>query len=282
MRQVIVAIADSHAGSKYGLLNPATQLYDQNAETYYSPAMTATQRYLWANYTESIQRAMDIANGDEVILIHNGDATHGTYFRSELVSTAAADQITIAYNNLAPWYEHENLKHVRIVSGTGVHAMGEGSSEILITQMLQRAYPQVDTKIITHGAITVQGVPVDVAHHGPHPGSRDWLSGNVARFYLRDLLYAEERAGRKPPRLVLRAHYHRPVHEYLEMGESEADLFILPPLCLFDEHAIKATASAFTSTTGITLFEVVDGELIHTRGRHRLYQTIDVRQREDL
>jgi hypothetical protein len=137
----------------------------------------------------------------------------------------------------------------------------------------------VDTQIKTHGIFNVRGLLVDCAHHGPYPGSRDWLRGNVARFYLRDMMYREILAGRKPPRLVLRAHYHNPVHEYLEMRGYQADLFVLPSWSLLDDYAMKATQSANEVTNGITLFEIINGELVRDE---RIYYKLDVREKEEL
>jgi len=74
-----------------------------------------------------------------------------------------------------------------------------------------------DIKMCQHGLLDIDGVTIDYAHHGPFPGSRSWLKGNIARYYLRDLMMREIMNGNSPPKLVVRAHYHTPVEEYLKI-----------------------------------------------------------------
>lgn len=278
-RTVVIALADIHSGCKFSLMNPNTELYDEDEDESIIPTPTASQDKLWGIYTEAKQTAFEFAADDEMILIHDGDLTHGDRFKVELVSDRLADQIVIAEMNLAPWYEYPHLTRVRIIRGTGVHTMGQGSSEMIVGNYLKKAFPKVDTGYKIHSLVEIDHVPFDVAHHGPYPGGRDWLRGNVARFYLRDLMYREIRRGNIPPRIVLRAHYHQPVHEYLEMNGDASDIFILPSMSMLDEHAQKATQSNDEVTNGITLFEIIDGELASFK---RLYTKTDVRQKEVL
>jgi hypothetical protein len=175
------------------------------------------------------------------------------------------------------WYQYPNLKSMTVGSGTGAHNFGESSSSILVVNGLRAAYPKVDTSMIIHCLADYNGVNVDYAHHGPHPGSRSWLKGNVARFYLRDLMLQEICAGAAPPRLVLRAHFHEPIHETLETGGYTSELFITPALCMLGEHAVQATRSTPRACVGTTLFEIVDGEIVKC---HRLYQTLDIRTKK--
>lgn len=278
-RTIVAALADIHSGCKLSLMNPATELYDEDKDKTFTPTLTASQEKLWKIYTEGIHAAFEFAADDGMVLLHNGDLTHGDRFKVELVSDRMADQIEIAEMNLIPWYDYPHLTHVRIIRGTGVHTLGQGSSEILVSNYLSKAFPKVDTSYKIHYLAEIDQVTFDVAHHGPHPGSRDWLRGNVARFYLRDLMYREIRRGNVPPRVILRAHYHQPVHEYLEMNGDASDIYILPSLSMLDEHAQKSSQSADEVTNGITLFEIIDSELASVK---RLYTKTDIRQREIL
>lgn len=279
-RTVVVALADFHSGCKLALLNPATRLYDDVKEKNYTPAPTYSQEKLWNEiYVPGITETFEFAADDEMIIFHDGDLTHGDRFKVELVSDRLSDQMDIAEMNLSPWYTYPHLTKVRIMRGTGVHVMGQGSSEIIVSNYLTKKFPGVDTGYKIHYLPEIDNVIFDIAHHGPHPGGRDWLRGNVARYYLRDLMYREQRRKNIVPRVVLRAHYHTPVHEFLEMGSDCSDLFILPSMSMLDEHSAKATQSADEVTNGITLFEIIDGELHSFK---RLYKKTDVRQREIL
>jgi hypothetical protein len=130
-----------------------------------------------------------------------------------------------------------------------------------------------------HGLMDINGVTVDYAHHGPYPGSREWLKGNVARFYLRDLMLRDIQDGKRPPDLVLRAHYHSPAHEYLEQSNQASELYVVPSYCGLDDHSTQATQSIDRVTFGMLAIETVDGKIV---GRHKFYHSIDIRKREAL
>lgn len=175
LRTVVAVVSDTHGGHKLGLLNPETVLYEENESgdlVPYTPELTATQEYLWKAYLDDMAEVWSWANGDRLVLIHNGDATQGLRYVDHLVSTRLADQIEIGVMNLRPWFEHAGVTVVRMTKGTGSHVLGEGSSEILIGQQLAALYPDVDVQVVYHGLLDVDGVELDYAHHGPFPGSR--------------------------------------------------------------------------------------------------------------
>lgn len=283
MRRIILSvISDTHAGHRYSLMHPGVQLYQETPTGElkpWTPAMTASQEHLWGVYIAGIDLVREIAGGDEVILVHNGDATQGIKYPQELVSTRMADQPIIAMANFRPWLNLPTLKAVRIAFGTGAHTFGEGSSEIGIAYMLQLAHPRLDVKAMHHGALTIDGCTVDFAHHGPYHGSREWLKGNVARFYLRDLVMREIQNGRIPPRIVLRAHYHVPVRETLYQAGYVSDLFITPSFQMLTDHAHQAARSPDKVAHGILALEIVDGRLHHV---YEIFETVDLRHEEVL
>lgn len=284
MRRVILAVtSDMHGGCTLGLMNPETTLIEYTPEgdqTTYAPEPTASQKYLWGVvYKPAIDMIIDWAGDDELMLFDIGDQTHGNKFKQELVSNRLDDQIIIAANNFEPWLSARNLKLVRLVAGTGVHSFYEGAAARMISALTSAKYPGVDIRPIEHGMATVNGALVDYSHHGPGPGSRHWLSGNVARFYLRDRVQAAILGGRKPASLFLRGHVHTPVYEFLEQGTHEAHLLVMPSLCLLNEHARKVTQSIPAITNGIAAVEIVDGKITALR---RCYHTIDITTKEDL
>lgn len=274
-------LSDSHAGMKLALMNPETVLFeeDENGEIVpYTPTLTASQDYLWDKvYVPSFLRTIDIAAGDDIVILHLGDECNGKKYPSLLVSTRESDQITIADYNMRPWFELPNVKAFRQVVGTEAHNFGEGSSALVLCQIFTARYPGVDIKPLYHGLLEVNGVTIDYAHHGPGPGNRNWLAGNVARFYLRDLMLGEIISGNKPPDLVLRGHYHTPVHEPLEIKNHKSELFVLPSFSMMGDHSIQVTQSKFEITHGFLVVEIIDGQIIK---HHRLYETRDTRTKE--
>lgn len=188
-RKIQVHYGDDHGGHKLGLFNPDTEIHDvaeDGTPEPYKPKLTATQEYLWECYSGDVRDVRLLANGDPIILVHTGDMGHGSKYPHQLMFQAEADQAAICVKNFEPWYRLSNLKVVRLLWGTAAHNYGEASLERLVAAQLRALYPNVDTQTVRHSLLKPGGMLVDCAHHGPHPGSREWLKGNVARLYLRD------------------------------------------------------------------------------------------------
>ena len=274
---VQVAISDTHGGCKLALMNPETVLFAQDERgnlVPFTPELTATQVYLWKLYQRTMADALQIIDGRETMLLHLGDECHGIKYPQSLVTTRLADQMLIADYLLRPWCEHKNVEHFMLVIGTQAHNAGEGSTALTLCHMLEARYGGCDVMPLYHGLLNFYGVVTDYAHHGPFPGSRNWLKGNVARFYLRDLMQREMLAGRRPPDLVLRGHYHQPVYEYLEDHGNKSELYLLPSWCAINDHAQQATQSQNEITFGLLVNEIEDGKILRS---HRMYETLDIR-----
>ena len=284
-RLIVVLLSDTHAGGKLGLLNPATALTDEHGEPW-QPGLTTTQRYLWSLYESHIDNVADLADGCRVILVHNGDITQGTRFVEHLTLTSINDQVLAAIWNLRPWYEDKrlDLTHVRIIVGTGVHGW-EGSAEALIGKGLAELFGDVDTRTLYHAQIALKsqrGQVVDCAHHGPFPGSRKWLTGNNARYYLRSAMLDEIVDGVTPPRVYARAHYHQWQRETVRVRQNgedvTSDLVITPCYTGATDYTRKATRSIRKLDHGLVALEFEGG----LRDIHPFYEELDIRSKEEL
>jgi hypothetical protein len=253
-------------------MNPEVKLIEEgeDGELYpYTPKMTAMQEYLWECFSEDIDNLKAFAGDDDLVIVHAGDLTQGQKYWEHQVSTRLADQIVIAAANMEPLMELPNEKVVRFAKGTGSHVFGEGSSEILVARELRIEYG-ADVAVTYHGLLAVQtgqdtSITVDYSHHGPFHGSRKWLRGNSARFYLRDLMFQEIMAGRRPPDLVVRGHYHVPVTERLDVRANgtkhTSRLLVLPSYCGLGDHAHRVTRSTHIISNGMFAYEAIDGKL---------------------
>jgi hypothetical protein len=286
-RALLVCLSDTHAGSKLSLMNPDVVCYDEDPETGqlvpYTPNLTASQKYLWGLYVQGIEYVKDLAGGDDVYVIHNGDITQGNKYPQQLVSTRMADQITIACANVRPLVKIPNIKAVRIVAGTGSHAFEEASSEILVTSWLKASYPDLNTDVLYHGHAMFSGLDVDYAHHGPGAGIRAWTKGNVAYLTLKSHMMSEVMRGKTPPRLYLYSHFHEYIrvdHE-LKAGNTfyNSTLIVTPSFSMLNDHARQVTRSESEITNGMVVVEIVDGKILEI---HKLMKSIDIRTREIL
>lgn len=287
-RSILYVESDDHGGNTRGLLSPKTLLLDDSdldtqEPVYYSPKLRKWQEYLWKLREYNLGRLVKLANGDQIDYLHMGDITQGNKYASDWVSTRIGDQFIIALANHRPIMELPNLAHARYTDGTDSHVFGGATSEEVVVNQLKSEYKNIDIKSVSHGLVDFGGMTVDYAHHGPGPGSRAWLDGNVASWYLRDEMIKELLRGKKPAKLYLRAHYHAWVKAIWNIAIDDADytsiMCLAPSLCGLGAYGQQATKSVSRITNGALAFEIVDGEILRI---HRWTKTLDIRKREVL
>jgi len=273
MRKILACFSDTHAGSVYGLMNPDTELAqdpESGLTQTHKIQLTPIQEYLWHLYIENIEKIKEIAGDSEIILLVNGDITHGNYFQDEWVSPFASDQITIARANMEPWLHITNVKTIIMSKGTRAHVFGGGSAEKIIAQLISAKYEGINITAAYHSDIELleDNFSIDQAHKGPSTGSRDWLKGNVAQLYLKDQMIWFLKNNRKPPQLFTRAHFHEYVRviQVLRWGEQEYEsmLVVTPALCGVGEWTIDRTRSKVSQNLGMIAFEIENGKIRET------------------
>jgi len=285
-RAIIAAFGDQHGGNLLGLLNPETRikLEDVNGDKYWHYfTLNKSQEHLWKVYTDGIDNIKHLAGKDPIIVLELGDITQGKKYISQWVSTRLSDQIFIAEANMLPWFQLKNLHAVRLVKGTDSHGFGEGSADLTVEGLLQRRFPKRNIETLFHGLAEINGITVDYSHHGPYTGSRNWLKGNVARYYLRSAMMDELQAGNIPPHLYIRAHYHSYIEEYLRIANAKhvykSWLTVLPSLCMMSDYARQATKSQFSVTNGVIAYEVIDNRVVEI---HPFVESVDIRTKEKI
>jgi hypothetical protein len=275
-----VALADTHAGHKLGLCNPQVRLPDEGPtgeQTWTTPALTAVQRWLWECYESDRQAVRELAHGDPITVIHNGDLTWGTKHPEGLVSTRHVDQYLIATANLLPWFLFPNVQAVRLIHGTESHEFGEGTAPLVVAEHLGGMGR--DVRAARHGLYNVDGILIDAAHHGPSLGARHWLTGNTARYAARSIMLDCITRGRTPPDVILRAHHHGLVWETVREGGYTCEAIALPSYCGMTHYAAQVTRSAYLLACGLVALVIEDGRLVDVRPFAR---EVDLRTEETL
>lgn len=275
-RFIIAQESDRHGGNKLGLMNPDVVLEDlqkNGTVRLYKPNISESQRELWKLELENVEKLKQLAGKDKIHYIEDGDATQGIKHPAELVSDRLADQITIAVANAKPIFGLKNLKTARFAVGTGAHNFGQGSADILVVNQLKALYPKLDIDLCYHGLAHYGDFTVDFSHHGPYTGSREWLKGNVARYYLQSLMIAAIKHGQKPPDLVVRGHYHVPVIETVRLNGFTSTIVVSPSMCMVDDFAHQAAKSPDSVSCGMFVYEVVNGKLLDIHQFTRTYDT---------
>jgi len=286
-RYFVAILADEHAGSKLGLCNPETEIeievpHENGGFTWqkWTPPVDKVMEFIWEHYEEGARDFQKIAEGNELYILKLGEVTEGTYYKNSSMDLRKDYQVQLAVSNMAPWKGNKNIKAIRIVPGDRPHEFDEGSATRMVAMILKRDFP--NCKPVIHGIFKKNGLQIDYTHKGPHPGSRKWLEGNTARRYLQSYMMTEVIEFDRPPvDLLLRAHYHRPVHETYRLLHGDdyyrSDLIVAPCLKLPDAHARKATENVFRYTIGMLMLEVYNGTVVQV---YRHYETFDIRNKE--
>ena len=282
-----MALADTHAGHVLGLLNPETvlvrQIDDKGRIEEWCPQLTTTQQSMWPLFQEHVAELQELAGKDEIIVFHAGDPTHGTKYAQGLIAEVSrSDQRKIAVANLKPIISLPNVKILRMFSGTPAHVW-PGSADAKVAWALQQEFPAKDIESTHHSLAEIDGEIFDTSHHGPHPGSRDWLRGNVALLYLRDRIYRDRRMGKEPARVYIRGHRHIWVHVTLNdrwiATHGKHDLTVVPSYSGLMAHARQVTQSEPELCNGMCVYEIIDGKLVNI---HPLIEYTDLRLEEML
>ena len=282
-RVLVAVLSDTHANHKLGLLHPDTIIHDEDPETgdlvAHHPKLGPAQEFLHQAATEDFEATKALADGDYMALVHLGDMCQGANGNGrELVSSRMSDQFAIAAANLRPWFELPNLMRAVFIKGTAYHEFGEGSAALTVAAMLRPEFPYKPIEVPYHADAEVRGLKFDLAHHGPPPGVRNWLRGNVLRLYGQGIMDDALMNSERPPDVMLRGHYHQLVTEWVTRRNRERawEMFagICPSYCMIDDYARKVAKSPDKVTVGMLVLEIIGGRLLQV---HEFKRTIDFR-----
>lgn len=298
-RMILVVSSDWHAGHQLGLMNPETKLASeiidgqgQAVQTWNEYHLGHYQRYLWETVWEpGIKEVKKLADGSPVALIVNGDITQGQRHPEQLVTTSIANQFLIAAGAAEPWIEQiPNLKMVRFSYGTASHIFSEGTSPVIVSQLLKPKFPNVSIEVVHHGLLDVNGVTIDYAHHGPSQGIRLWTEGNQLRYYTKSIMLDHLKDGQKPPTLIIRSHYHYPKRERVDIAVNQpggrmetvsSTIYLTPSMSGMTDYAQQATKSTPILYNGFYVFEIENGKVIDDHLDEFVW-ALDLRTKEKL
>jgi hypothetical protein len=285
-RRLILALAsDEHGGHVLGLCNPDVKVSRETADRRiekYTPRLTAAQEWEWEVRLWAVKGIVELAGRDEIVVIDHGDPVQGNGFARELVSTRPSDQFEIAYMNKIPLMRLPNVKRALFVRGTGTHEFQEGSAQAIIAARIE-AETKKKVEVVYHAEAIVDGLRLDLAHHGAPPGSRNWLRGNILRLYAQSIMDESIASGEAPPDFIGRGHYHQFTTEVVTrraLGKTwQTRATILPAFCLVDDYARKVVKSPWRASVGMLALEIIDGRIIE---QHEFLKSIDFRTRIEL
>lgn len=271
-RKIVVLTGDMHAGSDVGLLSPDAQVETiDSKEMKWEPAVrqNSWQEWTWSIWEKARKEVKVLAGKDDIVVIHNGDATQGNKYKESLLYLNMLKQADLAYCNLLPWITMKNVKKLRLIGGTISHEGFEYQGLQALQNRITMNHKNFNSRTIQHGLFTIgegRGILTDVAHRGPGTGSRSWLEGNVARYYLRDQVFRHKLGGYRAPDLFIRNHFHYPVNEDINevvpwSKPKKHHLWIVPSMAGMNAYARNATKSATKVWNGVVAMEAIGNDI---------------------
>jgi len=291
-RAILVPLGDKQAGHSGALVNPETELpiwefdsadkkFVQNGTE--NPTLSPMQKQLWKWHEQDRKKVADLAGKDPIIYLGMGDETQGGIFKEDLQTVSLAKQWLYSKYNMQPWLDMPQVKAAYFAQGTSVHLWGAGDSETVLVHHLKEMYPKKRIELTQHWELELNGKLIDVAHHGPGVGLREWTKGNTLRLYTKSLMQKLHDNRKQTPDLLLRAHYHQPITETVTLNLDEeilkCEAWITPPYCIIGSHGQKATQSVSQMHVGFLAFEIIEGLPIKTHYKP-FWHTFDLRVKE--
>jgi hypothetical protein len=208
---LLAVVNDIHAGSSVALCPPAVTLDDGGT---YIPSRPQTWLwYCWERYWEEIRYLQGLHNA-RLFLVINGDLFDGDHHDTmQIVSRNPNAQFEIARKAIDIGLAL-NPEKIFVIRGTEAHVGGSACSEEGFAKgLLGSGYPVIgdpDTNTASHWhwRAEIQGVRLDVTHHG-RTGQREHTRGSAIRLYAHDILLSYVKNDEDYPHLALRAHHHR-------------------------------------------------------------------------
>jgi len=245
-RTLIAISADKHSGSSLGLINGTFELQDGGS---YTPS--PLQKIIWKQYEECLDFIKLERKNSRLIWIENGDPCEGIHHQStQLVSARVDEHEQIASDILDYSFQKVGMTKgdlAYMTAGTDEHGGNGSQSENRLAEDFNYFIPQYSKESKKPNRYTwdrlllkINGVLLDIAHHGGSVGKRAWTSENGMRnliksFYLQSL---EDKT--ELPRYWVRSHLHQYVYSGIYSGKhGSIEGFVTPSFQFKTGYAYK-------------------------------------------
>jgi hypothetical protein len=212
MTTVIAVVNDIHAGSTVAVCPPSIKL-DDGGE--YTPSKA--QQWLWQSYNAFWVRVAEVHslyNAPDLYQIFNGDLVEGQHHHTTQILSGNPNAQAAVVNACMALPLDLKPDKMFFVRGTEAHVGSSASAEERIADGLRRdkrpviGDPETGTASWWHLRMEVEGVLIDVAHHG-RTGMREHTRAGAASLHAHDIFLSHVKNKERAPDLCLRAHYHR-------------------------------------------------------------------------
>jgi hypothetical protein len=106
--------------------------------------------------------------------------------------------------------------------------------------------------------LIAQGQRIQIAHHGPAPGRREWTLENALWYELKNTYFSCLKNGQPIPRVMVWSHYHTFVEATFKYRGKQIDGFLTPGLTTKDGFAHRATKGTGLAHVGMLALIVAE------------------------
>jgi len=276
MPHIIAVCGDLHCGSTVGLCPPEGLELDDGGM--YEPS--DAQNWLWHCWESAWKTAKKVIGKKKFTLVINGDAIDGDHHRTaQIASPLTGLHVHCALESLRVPLALKP-KEVHVIRGTPSHVGRSGDAEEGIARALKGQLwpiikdPDTGTMSSYRRRIDVEGVRLDVAHHG-RMGQRAHTVRGYANLYGFDIwaermleayqamLVSEdplkEFNERRPPDIAVRSHNHR----YMDSGYDHRGVtrVVSMPAWQFATEYVHRIAAESLADIGIVLLICDEGRI---------------------
>jgi len=266
MRTIIAISADKHSGSTLGLMRPQTfNLHDGGS---FSPS--PLQRQIWQQYDECLDYIKEQRKKSRLIWIENGDVVEGIHHQTtQIVSGRVDEHEQIACDILD--YTFQKVKFTKgdlayMITGTEEHSGNGSQSENRVAEDLDfiPQYSQESDKPNRYTwdrlLLKVNGVLLDIAHHGGSVGRRAWTTENGMRNLVKSFYLQSLEDGTELPRYWVRSHKHQFVYSGMYSGKhGDIEGFVTPSFQMKTGFAYKIAGHQLSDIGMIVIIVEDDG-----------------------
>lgn len=208
---VLASVGDVHAGGATAIC-PAKISLDDGGEY----VASKPQQWLFQCWRDYWERVAVVVREERAKLyqIFDGDLVEGSHHGSTQVLSGNPNAQAAVLNECMAVPLALKPDRMFFVRGTEAHVGQSASAEERIADGLRRDKRPVvgdpDTKTASwwHLRLEVNGVLLDVAHHG-RTGLREHTRGSAAVLHAHDILLSHVKNGERAPDLCIRGHHHK-------------------------------------------------------------------------
>jgi len=254
-RTVIVLTADWHCGSTLGLM--VNKKFYSAEGTPITPS--PVQQIIWRQFCENIKEIASERKDSRLIVIYDGDPVEGIHHETtQIISpcVSAHEQIFVECMDkllTSVHYAPEHGDKVYFISGTEEHSGNGSQSDERIARDFDGVIPQAewmeqdeDGAYYREGKFTwnrlllkVNGVLLDIAHHGGSVGRRAWTTSDGLRNTVKSIYFECLEHNLPIPRYWIRSHLHQFVPARYEGNRGVIEGIILPSFQLKTGYVYK-------------------------------------------